>query len=101
MRPLSLLALLLGGCLMASAQSPSPSTSASEPTAIVSSASPGITIDAIEKRLASLKAQYDQETANLNALQGAIADCQYWLDQLKALEKRKVAAPDASPSESK
>lgn len=40
--------------------------------------------EAIEARLADLKAQRDQLIANINACGGAIQDCEYWLSQLDA-----------------
>ena len=103
MRPLFFLALLLGSCLAASAQAPSPNIPPTPPAA-VAPASPGITKDALQQRLAELKAQYDQSIATANALQGAMVDCQYWLDQLTAQEAKAAAdakteakKPDAKP----
>ena len=50
---------------------------------------PAITQQALEQRIASLKTQYDQAIANANALQGAIQDCQYWIEQLKTADAEK------------
>ncbi len=55
-----------------------------------------ITREAIEKRLADLRAQREQVQANLvqlqanmNAYDGAIQDCEHWLSQINAIEKDK------------
>jgi hypothetical protein len=45
-----------------------------------------------------LKTQYDQAVANANAFQGALEDCQYWLDQMKAAEAAKTAPAPAAPA---
>jgi hypothetical protein len=37
----------------------------------------------VQARLAELKAQADQLRANLNAVAGAIQDCEYWLEQFQ------------------
>jgi len=42
-----------------------------------------ITREMVEQRLAQLKAERDQLVANLNAYNGAIQDCEYWLSLLK------------------
>ena len=38
----------------------------------------------IQTRLAELNQQRAQTVANLQALDGAIADCQWWLSRIKA-----------------
>ena len=80
MRSAILAILLLGGCLSMPAQTV---------PATVKHA-PAITQQALEQRIAALKTQYDQAIANANALQGAIQDCQYWLDQFKATDEAKA-----------
>jgi hypothetical protein len=37
----------------------------------------------IRERLAKLREQHEQATANVHALSGAIQDCEYWLEQVK------------------
>ena len=63
-----------------------------------------ITRESVEKRLAGLKEAKEQAVANLNAMNGAIQDCQFWLDQLAAkpeASKREAPKPpqpkDAAP----
>lgn len=41
-----------------------------------------MTRQAIEERIKELESQADQLRANLNAITGAIHDCQYWLSQI-------------------
>jgi len=41
-----------------------------------------LTKEMIEQRLAKLKAEREQLIANLNAYNGAIQDCEYWLSVL-------------------
>lgn len=36
----------------------------------------------IKERIANLEAQRNQMSANLNAISGAIQDCQFWLEQI-------------------
>ena len=81
MRRLLCIAALCAG-LMAGAQQPKIIDPAPTP--------PAITREALEQRIAALKTQYDQAIANANALQGAIQDCQYWLDQFKATDEAKA-----------
>ena len=52
----------------------------------------GITVAAIEARITELQQQKDQAIANVNALAGAIQDCQFWLEQAKEAEKPKEVA---------
>jgi hypothetical protein len=42
-----------------------------------------ITEEVILERLQKLRSELDQMRANLAAYEGAIQDCEYWLDQLK------------------
>lgn len=37
----------------------------------------------IDQRKADLQKQYDQKMADLQALSGAIQDCEYWLEEIK------------------
>ena len=51
-----------------------------------------ITREEIERRLNQLKAERDRLIANLNAYNGAIQDCEYWLglmDERSAPESRQ------------
>lgn len=45
-----------------------------------------MTKELLEKRLQALQANYDQAIAQVNAFEGAILECRYWL---KELEKEK------------
>jgi hypothetical protein len=56
-----------------------------------------ITKAALEERLAGLQKSREQTLANLNAYNGAIEECQYWLDQLRAEEKAKEEAKKKAP----
>lgn len=42
-----------------------------------------ITKQAIEQRLDGLRRDLEQAKANLNAIGGAVQDCEYWLDLVK------------------
>ncbi len=68
------LLLLLGGCLAAFAQNSKPSP---------------ITKEALEQRLAALKRDRTQAVANVNAYDGAIQECQFWLELLKDAEEEE------------
>lgn len=46
-----------------------------------------MTEELIKARIAELMAQAEQMRANLNALSGAIQDCEYWLEQVKKEQK--------------
>ncbi len=46
-----------------------------------------ITRETIEARLAELRAQREQMIANLNAIGGAIQDCEFWLSELEKAEE--------------
>lgn len=45
-----------------------------------------ITAEAINERMAKLQDEHDKALANVNAFEGAILDCQYWLEQLNMVE---------------
>lgn len=61
---------------------------------------PGVvTKEALESRIRDLQTQKDQAIANANALTGAIQDCQFWLDQIRASEEK--AAKTAGKAEQK
>lgn len=53
-----------------------------------------ITREAVEKRLASLDQSRLQLMADLNATNGAIQDCKYWLERLDAKPEVK---PEVKP----
>uniref|UniRef100_A0A6M3IEM1 Uncharacterized protein n=1 Tax=viral metagenome TaxID=1070528 RepID=A0A6M3IEM1_9ZZZZ len=46
-----------------------------------------ITREAIEARLADLRAQREQLVGNLNAFNGAIQDCEFWLAEVDKAEQ--------------
>jgi hypothetical protein len=58
---------------------------------------PAITVEALEARLAGLEKGRAQTLATLSAYDGAIQECQYWLDLVK---KAKTAQP-AKPGDPK
>jgi hypothetical protein len=78
--------LTLGGCFLASAQA-----SVNHP----------ITVEALQDRLAGLEKGRAQTLANLSAYDGAIVECQYWLDLAKKAEAAKpppkTGGPKAKP----
>ena len=47
-----------------------------------------ITREMIEARLKELQEGAEQMRANLNAYEGAIQDCKYWLEQLTAEDEK-------------
>ena len=42
-----------------------------------------MTLEALRERLVKLQAEYEQTKANMHAYEGAIQECQYWLNQLQ------------------
>ncbi len=58
-----------------------------------------MTREAVEKRLALLEKDRLQVIANLNAMDGAIQDCKYWLDQFDSEKAHatKEVKPTAKP----
>lgn len=68
------LLLVLGGCLTVSAQAGKPAL---------------ITREALLDRLEVLERDRAQVIANINAYDGAIQECKYWLEQLELAEKEK------------
>jgi CHASE1-domain containing sensor protein len=46
-------------------------------------AKPVITVEKLQKRLSDLEAAKIQALANLNAINGAIEDCKYWIGELE------------------
>lgn len=68
------LLLLLGGCLAVFAQNSKPSP---------------ITKEALEQRLAALQRDRTQAVANVNAYDGAIQECRFWLELLKDAEQEE------------
>lgn len=69
------LLLVLGGCLAGFAQNSKPSP---------------ITKEALELRLAALERDRAQAIANVNAYDGAIQECQFWLELLKDAEQEEA-----------
>ena len=45
-----------------------------------------MTLEALRERLAKLQAEYEQTKANMHAYEGAIQECQYWIDLLETSE---------------
>lgn len=45
-----------------------------------------ITKERVEERIADLERQKEQAVANINAVEGALQDCRFWLEQLAAAE---------------
>ena len=68
------LLLVLGGCLTVSAQASKP---------------PLIDREALLDRLEVLQRDRAQVIANINAYDGAIQECKYWLEQLELAEKKE------------
>ena len=66
----------MGGCLAGFAQNGKPSP---------------ITKEALELRLAALERDRAQAIANVNAYDGAIQECQFWLELLKDAEQEEEA----------
>jgi len=48
---------------------------------------PPITKEALQQRLGQLQQAREQAIANVNALNGAIQECTYWIDQIEMAEK--------------
>ena len=48
-----------------------------------------MTKEQIEARLAELNKELQQLTANANAINGAIQDCEFWLAQLDKAEQKE------------
>ncbi|KKN66893.1 hypothetical protein LCGC14_0466680 [marine sediment metagenome] len=70
------LLLVLGGCLAGFAQNSKPSL---------------ITKEALELRLAALQRDRAQAIANVNAYDGAIQECNFWIELLKDAEQEEEA----------
>ena len=70
------LLLVLGGCLVGFAQNSKPSP---------------ITKEVLELRLAALQRDRLQAIANVNAYDGAIQECQFWLELLKDVAEQEEA----------
>jgi len=80
--------LVLGGCLSMSAQDNS-----------LKEAKPAITKQAFQDRLAGLEKGRAQALADLSAYDGAIQECQYWLEQVEKAEAEAKAAPKEKPKD--
>jgi len=59
---------------------------------------PAIDREALQTRLASLRKQESQALANLNAIQGAIQDAQFWLEFIDAPSPALQSQPDEYPA---
>lgn len=47
--------------------------------------------ETIEKRIQQLKAEQQQFVANVHGCEGAIQDCNFWLNELNKPEEKEVA----------
>jgi len=56
----------------------------------IPAAKPEITIEKLQKRLKELEGAREQILANLNAVNGAIEDCKYWMTELEDKEESPV-----------
>jgi len=52
-----------------------------------------MTSEIVKKRLASLRKQLEQAVANVNALGGAIQDCEFFLSEIEKEETYQTADP--------
>jgi hypothetical protein len=76
-RAILLTLLLLGGVLLAENKPKAPP--------------PAVTKAQLESRVKELTAARDQALANLQALNGAIQDCEYWIAEVEKAEKEAAA----------
>ena len=83
MRSAILAILLLGGSLAMSSQAIQPA-----PPALPAKSESVVTRAQLEQRLVDLKAAKEQAIANVNAFEGAIQECQRWIDQLQAADTK-------------
>lgn len=81
-----ILLLCLVGLVCAQTQTTSTPATVPTPKTMISRAD-------LEKRLSELKTQHEQTIAQVHAIEGAIQDCQYWLDQLKPVESTPTPTP--------
>jgi DNA-binding transcriptional MerR regulator len=78
------LVILLASTLGSSAQQAPPAALPQQPAA-TQPAPPKISAvkrEDLERRLARLQEAYQQAAANLQAINGAIEECKFWLDQI-------------------
>jgi hypothetical protein len=54
---------------------------------------PVITKEALQDHLVELQQQREQAIANVNAISGAIQECQFWVAWLKEQERKAEAKP--------
>ena len=79
MKKLRWLVFLLMACaLLLQAASPDPSPAVSV-----------ITREALQDRLSELQRLRERALANVNAISGAIQECEYWLEKLKEDKKKE------------
>jgi peptidoglycan hydrolase CwlO-like protein len=62
-------------------------------------ATPAVTREQLEKRLAELHAGREQALANVHAFDGAIQECQHWIDELKVEAAKSKSPVEAKPQE--
>lgn len=87
-----LLGVLLSGAILAAQTAP--------PVQVVKPAAPaGVTKEKLQARLTELQKGRDQAMANVNAYDGAIQECQYWISQVEESEKGKKG--EVKPAEPK
>jgi hypothetical protein len=82
-RAILLTLLLLGGVLFAEDKPKAPP--------------PAVTKAQLEARVKELTAAREQAIANLQALNGAIQDCEYWIAEVEKAEKEAAAEEEAKP----
>ena len=82
------LCILLGQGLIYSQTPPEP------PKAVLTKAD-------LEGRLIQLKQGLEQAQANVHAYEGAIADCQYWLEELNKKSQPPAPKPQPKPEPAK
>ena len=83
MKKLGWLVFLLMACVLL-LQAASPDSSENNSPA-------AITKEALEERLVELQQQREQAIANVNAISGALQECQHWIAWLKEKEREAEA----------
>jgi len=85
------ISVLLLALALALFQSPGPPATPPQSAPVIqpqSAPPPVFTKELFQQRIAYLEHQRDQMIANVNALDGAIQECAFWLKQLEEAEKK-------------